>query len=306
MGLFSGIKKIFKKVISGVKKVFKPVTKALGKLMQKKWFKWVLIAAAVFTAGISLYAGITAGMAASAGGASLMSSYVVGAKAFMVALVNPITTAKAAFAGNLSVASRVAAAAQTGATAGLGGAGAAQAAITGPGVTTAGAAGPGLTTSAGTTAEFTGNLAAPAAAAAPVGSVPSGIATTTPNSVLPATSTPVPLEPLPPAPANPGMLTKAAKAVGGFAQTTGGGMLLAGALQGFGSGKLAEAELKERQRIEGLWNDPEATQDALDASGQPITLPEGARWGAAAQGQASVPWQIRKMYGYPPTVPFNG
>lgn len=290
MGLFSAIGKIFKKVVKGVSKVFKPVTKFVGKVVNSKWFKYVMIAAAIVTVGVSLYAGVTAGMAASAQGATLMNSFVTGSKAFMTALVNPISTAKAALGGELSVASRLASAATPGLNA-------AQAAITGPGVTTSGlGAAPTATTA---------ELGAPAAAAPVGGSTVPGTVMEASKSVSPATSTPIPLEPLPPAPppASAGLLSKAAGKVTDFLGTTGGGMLMAGMLQGYGTGKVAEAELKERKRIEGLWNDPAAVQGALDASSQPINVPESADWNAAA---AAAPWRIRNHYGYPPTVPFNG
>ena len=46
MGLFSSLKKLVKKVIKGVGKIFKPITDFIGKLMQKKWFKYLMIGAA--------------------------------------------------------------------------------------------------------------------------------------------------------------------------------------------------------------------------------------------------------------------
>jgi len=285
MGLFSSIGKIFKKVTKGITKVFKKVTKFVGKVVRSKWFKYVMIAAAVVTVGIALYAGVTAGMAASAQGATLMDAFVAGSKEFMTALIHPITTAKSAFAGELSVSSRIA---QAG-----------QAAITGPGVTTAGlGSAPASTTTdlmagevggetvSGLT-EVTSAIPAPAAA--------------TPAASVPVATVPTATPPVVPPPAEPGILGK----VGGFLSTTGGGMLMAGALQGYGAGKIAEEGLKEKHRIEGMWNDPTQTQAAMDASSQPVTVPESAQWWNA-QGAVAAPWQIRKMYGYPPTVPFTG
>ena len=306
MGLFSSIGKIFKKVVKGVGKVFKKAVKFVGKIVNSKWFKYVMIAAAIVTAGVALYAGVTAGMAASAQGATLMNSFVTGSKAFMTALVNPISTAKAAFGGELSVASRLAAAGTNAATAGLATGSAAQAAITGPGVTTTGlgAAPTAATTELGVAGTTAGSSMMPGVVTPPVGAPVSGAGVTeVAGSVLPKSTPLVPLEALPPAPANPGMLAKGVKAVTGFLGTTGGSMLLAGALQGYGAGKVAEEALKEKQRIEGLWNDPTEVQAAMDASSQPIAA-DPAQWNAGAQ--ASAPWRIRNVYGYPPSVPFTG
>lgn len=316
MGLFSAIGKVFKKVISGVKKVFKPVVKAVSKLTQKKWFRTLLIAGAVFTAGVALYAGVTAGMAASASGASLMSSVVTGAQSFMSALLSPISTAKAAFAGELSVASRTA---QMAATAGTGAANAAASAAgnmvtAGEGVTTAGATGPGLTTPVGTTAPYVSGEAvgavAPAAESMSIaGGAPApGMSAA---SVDPVTGKlnfsnpgPAALANLPePPPSSGGWLSKGAAALGDFAKSSGGGMLLAGAMQGFGQGKLAEAELEEKHRIEGLWNDPEQVAAILAATQRPVAASTG---NVNGQSNVAMPWQIRNQYGYPPTVNYRG
>lgn len=293
MGLFSGIKKIFKKVTKGITKVFKKVTHFVGKVVRSKWFKYVMIAAAVVTVGMALYAGVTAGMAASAQGATLMNSFVAGSKEFMTALLHPILTAKSALAGDLSVSSRLAQAA--------GG-------IAGPGVTTTGLGAPAASTTVDTAAAGAGEgavgsgaetMIVSGGAPAPGSAVPGYLANGT-KSVLPAMMPEsLPLASIPEAAAAPSLLSRAV----GFLGTTGGGMLMAGALQGYGSGKLAEAGLKEKHRIEGMWNDPAQTQAAMDASNQPINIPQSAQWNAQ---NAAAPWQIRQMYGYPPTVPYSG
>ena len=96
MGLFSGIKKGFKKVFKGVKKAFKKVGKFAGKVMSSKWFKGLMIAAAVFTGGMALMAGFGNAMATSG---TFMTKFVAGAKGFMAGLMNPVATGKGALAG---------------------------------------------------------------------------------------------------------------------------------------------------------------------------------------------------------------
>lgn len=49
MGLFSGIKKAFKKVFKGVKKVFKKVMKPVAKVLSNKWVKMALMGVSLFT-----------------------------------------------------------------------------------------------------------------------------------------------------------------------------------------------------------------------------------------------------------------
>jgi len=100
----------------------------------------------------------------------------------------------------------------------------------------------------------------------------------------------------PPVPAATGF-AKLAGGVGGFLKTTGGGMLMAGALQGYGQGKLAEEALDEKHRIENMWSDPEQMKALLEASKRTPEVPD--KWG---QGAAMAPWKIRNASGYAPTV----
>ena len=118
-------------------------------------------------------------------------------------------------------------------------------------------------------------------------------------SVLPAMNPQAPalasIGPPPPT----GFLSRAAGKVGGFLGTTGGGMLMAGALQGYGQGQIAEAELEEKKRIEGLWNSPEGMAQLLEVSRRPQPIPEN--WGQGAM----IPWQLRQAGGYPPSVNYE-
>lgn len=97
MGLFSGIKKKFKKIFKGVKKTFGKVGAAFGKLMQNKWIKYAAIAGAlVFTAGAA------SAMFPALGSTSLMTSLSANG------LTSGLFTAGSNFAGALGVASQAA------------------------------------------------------------------------------------------------------------------------------------------------------------------------------------------------------
>lgn len=89
MGLFKKLKKAAKGVFKGVKKVFKKVGKFVGKIAGSKWGKALMLSAAVFTGGVALTAGFSA-MGSQAAGATFMTKFAAGAKAFGSALMNPI------------------------------------------------------------------------------------------------------------------------------------------------------------------------------------------------------------------------
>ena len=97
MGLFSAIKKRFKKVWKGIKKVFKKVLAGVGKILNSKWGKALMIGLAVFTGGMALAGGFQAFSASAAAGNSFMTNFVAGAKGFMSALANPVEQAKKMF-----------------------------------------------------------------------------------------------------------------------------------------------------------------------------------------------------------------
>ena len=87
MGIFSSIKKAFKKVVKGVKKVFKKVGKFVGKIASSKIGKILMIGLTVFTLGSALMAGASAFSSAGAAGGSLFNQVVAGGKEFALALV---------------------------------------------------------------------------------------------------------------------------------------------------------------------------------------------------------------------------
>lgn len=83
MGLFSGIKKVFKKIGDGVKKVFKKVGQFIGKIANSKLGKILLIAATVVTAGAALYGAFTGAMQGITQGAGFLDKFMMGAKGFL-------------------------------------------------------------------------------------------------------------------------------------------------------------------------------------------------------------------------------
>lgn len=83
MGLFSGIKKVFKKIGDGVKKVFKKVGEFIGKVANSKLGKILMIAATVVTAGAALYGAFTGAMAGVTQGATFLDKFMMGAKGFL-------------------------------------------------------------------------------------------------------------------------------------------------------------------------------------------------------------------------------
>lgn len=83
MGLFSGIKKVFKKIGDGVKKVFKKVGEFIGKVANSKLGKILMIAATVVTAGAALYGAFTGAMQGITQGAGFLDKFMMGAKGFL-------------------------------------------------------------------------------------------------------------------------------------------------------------------------------------------------------------------------------
>lgn len=83
MGLFSGIKKFFKKVWSGIKKVFKAIMKPIGKLLNSKLGKAIMLGVTIFTLGSALLAGGKAFL----GAEGFINKFVEGGKAFMNSLL---------------------------------------------------------------------------------------------------------------------------------------------------------------------------------------------------------------------------
>lgn len=87
MGIFSSIGKAFKNVFSGIMKVFAPILEPLGKLMNSKLGKAIMIGLSIFTLGTAMIAGAGAFTAAQAAGQGFISAFVEGGKAFLGTLV---------------------------------------------------------------------------------------------------------------------------------------------------------------------------------------------------------------------------
>lgn len=249
MGLFSGIKKLFKKVFKGIKTVFKKVLKFVGKIAGSKWGKILLIAAAVFTGGMAIAAGFQ-GFTGTAG--SFLTKFVAGAKEFVTALANPMSTAKKMFGGAEAAVGQAGSVASSAEAA----TGVAQGAAPGELLGSAGSA-------VQTTAEPMNVLANAGKAAAPIIDKGTQFVGANSGGVMEATG---------------GLLKAGAKSAVDFAKSAGGGVVLAGALKGFAEGKQQDELLKEEERVrryyDQQWRDPEQLA-ALDASVRDVDVPGG-------------------------------
>lgn len=113
MGLFSKVKKGFKKVVGGVvkgvTKVFDAIGIDLAKIMDNKWVQGGLMAVSIFTGGVAIMNGVMTGFAqataaqaaqqtvAGAAKSTFLDTFVAGAKGFMEGvgqgIMNPLDTA---------------------------------------------------------------------------------------------------------------------------------------------------------------------------------------------------------------------
>lgn len=310
MGLFSSIKKIVKKVIKGVKKVFSPILKPLGKLFGSKWGKIILIAAAVFTAGMALYAGWTA---AAATQGSMMSKFLTGSKAFLSAVVNPVQAAKGAL-GNTGIFAEGASLAGPGSIDVMGGSafsgnfagGASQGAgaAVGPGdvLTEAGSQSASVADVAQQGGGVFGGYGGPVAeqAGAAAGQAGAGAGQASGNLFKDMASKIAPRE-------GSGLLTKSGnlvKSMAGefskFGKTTGGGLLLSNMMQGYSQGKIAERQEEERERREAKWADSPELDRLREVTSRRLQAPQ--------RGPGVDPgllWKIRQGYSHQPPIPYS-
>jgi hypothetical protein len=265
MGIFSGIKKAVKKVFKGVKKVFKKAGKFVGKVLGSKWGKALMLAAAVVTGGLAIAGGVGA-FTGQAAGASFMTKFVAGAKGFVGALLNPVAAGKGALSAAQAGTSLTQGVARgVGALEGVAAAAGGAAGVT-PGVDAAAVleggaatATPGAVAPAASTAGLEGaGAVSPLSASTPMAPVVEG----TPAWVSPAEKA-------------GGMLKKAAGKAYDFATSTGGGLVLANAAQGYAAGKAQEDMLKKGDYYDRQWADPRQNM-LLDAAARvrPKT-PEG-------------------------------
>lgn len=81
MGIFSGLKKAVKSVFKGILKVFSPILKPLGKLLDSKFGKALMVGLSIFTLGTAMVAGQAAFASSSA--TSFVGKFVEGGKAFL-------------------------------------------------------------------------------------------------------------------------------------------------------------------------------------------------------------------------------
>jgi cytoskeletal protein RodZ len=259
MGLFSSVKKRFKKVTRAVKKEFKRKMKKLGKVLNSKWGKALMIVAAVFTAGVALAAAATA-FSAQAATATFLTKFVAGAKAFVGALMNPIGAAKNIFGAGAQAAGTTGAVTATGEAAGA----VAGEATVAQGGNAAMEMVAGGTQSATQMGSGTAGLEASTHAAAQTAAQAApAVATTAPTMAPVATD---------------GLLKTAGKGLLSYAKSPGGGQMIASTIQGYAQGAQAEemikAQREDEARKEAQWRDP-AQLENLRGSVRDVNVPGG-------------------------------
>lgn len=264
MGLLSKVKKFGKKVVGGVTKVFKSVMKPIGKLMQKDWFKKVMLAATIVTGGVALASGITAGLGASAQGAGFLQSFVTGGKAFAAALANPMQAGKDLLG-------------KAGMTIGQGAATAGQAVQAGQS-----SAGAGFLDAAG---QATGLPSAGGVAEAATGAVAEGLKgglaagnayATAPAGGLQGLATQAGIQTGEQA-AGGGLLSKALKGAWDFAKSPGGAQIIGNTITGAFAPSEADDAIKVMKAKRKIENEDYANYDWSGVADRRLTLP--TEWG---------------------------
>ena len=259
MGLFSSIKKGIKSVFRGVKKVFSKV----GKALDSKWGKALMVGMAIFTGGMALAAGFQ-GFTATSG--TFLTKFVAGAKAFVGALANPIKQAKSMMSGAGAGAQAAGAGAQTAGAAGevlaSGGASVATDAMTmatGTGAQSAGAQ------AAGAASAAPGSVAAAAASNPGISIGGGGVTTAADAAAAKAVSSA----------GQGGWLSQAAAGAMDFAKSAGGGMIIKGYAEGAYQEELMKEAQKERRYYDNAWKDPEQLNQLHSAVNRDINVPQG-------------------------------
>lgn len=243
------------KVGKGIKKGFKKVVGAIGKLASSTFGKVLLAAVVIFTLGTALIAG-GAAFASTTGG--FAAKFVAGAKAFGAALASPLKAAKGLFNGAGAAGGQAAAGAAAGQATGAAAAGAAETASA-----AVGAAAP-ASTPIGVLAS--GSEAATSAAAASAAATPATGSLATAGSNLAGK-------------AAPGLISKAAGAVGKVVTNPAFVTTVGQAAQGFAAGKAQEEIIKreerERRRIDEEFRDPEKLRQLNEVAARPVNIGQG-------------------------------
>jgi hypothetical protein len=293
MGLFSSIKKGFKKLFKGIGKIFKKVMGAVGKVLGSKWGKALMMGVAIFTGGMALMGGISGWTQAAAEGASFMGKFVSGAKGFLTALANPVEQAKKTFGAAAKAGEVAAASGQTGA--------AAQAGQEVANVATATAEGSNI---AGIQAGQTVAEGGAKAAAAGAGEAAGGMLTAAQQAggrqaaagmfgeVAKKTA----------ADTAKGWLSKAGEFAKDFVMSPTGAQVLGGMATGMAEGAQLEEAMKHQDRIRRRWMDPQnelaqltqqpgfGTFGPIRRGGTPVMTPGGYQTtGPASMGAAPLP-----------------
>lgn len=290
MGLFSSIKKGFKKLFKGIKKVFGKVMGAIGKITGSKWGKMLMMGIAIFTGGMALMGGISGWTQAAAEGASFMGKFVSGAKGFLTALANPVDQAKKMFGAAADAGSVAAATGQTGA--------AAQAGQEVANVATATAEGSNIAgIGAGEAIAGGGKVATEAAGGTLAGAAKQAgqlVTEASPGFVGPPSSLA--------GKASGGWLSKAGEIAKDFITSPTGMQVIGGLATGMQQGAQLEAAMEHQDRVRRRWMDPNnelaqlsrqegfGTVGPIRRGGTPVMTPGGyGTTGPASMGSAPLP-----------------
>lgn len=288
MGLFSAIKKGFKKLFKGIKKVFGKVMGAIGKITGSKWGKMLMMGIAIFTGGMALMGGISGWTQAAAEGASFMGKFVSGAKGFLTALANPVDQAKKMFGAAADAGAVGAATGQTGA--------AAQASQEVANIATQTAEGSNIAgIQAGQVVEGGAKVAETAGGTLTAAQQAGGRAAI--EGMIPGVAQEAGKEV-----AKKGWLSKAGEIAKDFIMSPTGAQVLGGMATGMAEGANLEAAMKHQDRIRRRWMDPNnelaqltetpgfGTVGPIRRGGTPVMTPGGYHTsGPASMGSAPLP-----------------
>lgn len=289
MGLFSSIKKGFKKLFKGIKKVFGKVMGAVGKVLGSKWGKALMMGVAIFTGGMALMGGIGGWTTAAAEqGATFMSKFVAGAKGFLTALANPVEQAKKTFGAAAKAGEVAAASTQTGA--------AAQAGQEVANVATATAEGGNIAGIGGGEAIAGGAKVAGEAAGGTLTAAQQAGGRAALEGMIPGVGE-VGKEA-----AKKGWLSKAGEIAKDFIMSPTGAQVLGGMATGMAEGANLEKAMEHQDRIRRRWMDPNnelaqlsrqpgfGTYGPIRRGGTPVMTPGGYQTtGPASMGSAPLP-----------------
>lgn len=288
MGLFSSIGKFFKKIFKGIKKVFSKVAEGVGKLLNSKLGKALLMAVTVFSMGSALLAGAK-GFAA---GQGFIGKFLNGGKEFLNSLIGTNFETVGQGGGKEMTSGFINEAGATGTPNPAG------EILTGGDPTAAGGIGEAaVPTAEGSTLQQGMQPALDAAQGAGGGAevmktgalqTPAGPAQLGQGAAQTAAK-------------EPGWLAKAATAAKDFAKSDLGVQMIGGAMQGYAAGQRDEAFFEHDRRVERMFENPnDPGMRMLREHDFSVNTPRGL---AAAPGRLARR-ESRTVNRGAPTIPF--